>query len=57
MPFGIYGLKVDPVKHVLDGGAHWRHLTNTRKPSMCGGDAAVLSNYFDHLFKNVVKVN
>jgi len=22
-------------------GAHWRHLTNTTEPSMCGGDAAI----------------
>ena len=22
-------------------GAHWRHLKNTTKPSMCGGDAAL----------------
>jgi len=26
--------------NVLGGGAHWRHLLNTIKPSMCGGDAA-----------------
>jgi len=24
-------------------------MANTTKPSMCGGDAAFLSNYFDHL--------
>jgi len=23
------------------GGAHWRHLANTTKPSMCGVDAAL----------------
>jgi len=34
---------------VLDGGAHWRHLANTIEASMCGGDAALLSNYCDHL--------
>jgi len=22
-----------------DGGAHWRHLTNTTEPPVCGGDA------------------
>jgi len=27
-------------KHVVDGGEHWRHLANTIKPSVCGGDAA-----------------
>ena len=26
-----------------------RHLVNTIEPSICGGDAASLSNYFDHL--------
>ena len=31
-------------------GAHWRHLANTSESSMCGGDAASLSNYYDHLF-------
>jgi len=41
--------RVGPRKHVLDGGAHWRHLANTIEPSMCGGSAAFTSNYFDHL--------
>ena len=31
--------RVDPRKHVLGGGAHWRHLLNTIKSSMYGGDA------------------
>jgi len=31
-------------------GAHWRHLPNTTEKSMCGGDAAFLLNYVDHLF-------
>jgi len=31
-------------------GSHWRILANTTELSMCGGDAAFLSNYFDHLF-------
>jgi len=26
-------------------GAHWGHLANTIKPSMCGGNAAFLSDY------------
>ena len=30
-------------------GAHWRNLANTYEPFMCAGDAALLSNYFDHL--------
>ena len=34
---------------LLGGGAHWRNLANTTESSMCGGDAAFLSNYFDHL--------
>jgi len=37
MPFGMWS-PVGPVKHVLDGGAHWRHLANMIEPSMCGGD-------------------
>ena len=40
---------VGPQKDVLEWGAHWRRLANTTEPSMCGGDAAFLSNYFDHL--------
>ena len=35
---------------LLDGSADWRHLTNRIETFMCGGDAAFLSNYFDHLF-------
>ena len=30
---------------MLYGGAHWRHLTITIKSSVCGGVAALLSNY------------
>ena len=30
-------------------GVHWRHQANAIEQSMCGGDAALLSNYFDHL--------
>jgi len=37
--FGL-GTRVDPGKHVLGGGSHWRNLANTIEPSMCGGDAA-----------------
>jgi len=39
MPFGIW-TRVDPRKHELGGGAHWRNLANTTEPSMCGDDAA-----------------
>jgi len=39
---------------LLDGRAYWRHLANTIEPSICGGDASFLSNYFDHLFSIVV---
>jgi len=35
---------------VLDGGAYWRNLANTIELSVCGGDAAFLSNYVDLLF-------
>jgi len=48
MPYGIW-TAVGPGKHVFDG-AHWRHLAYRTEPSMCGGDAAFLSNYYDHLF-------
>jgi len=48
MPFGLW-TRVGPRKHALGGGAHLRHLTNTIEPSVCGGNAAFLSNYFDHL--------
>jgi len=45
MPFGLWTL-VGPRNHVLGGSAHWCHLVNNAEPSMCGGDAAFLSNYF-----------
>jgi len=32
------------------GGVHWRHLVITIEQSLCCGDAAYLSSYFDHLF-------
>jgi len=32
--------RVGPENGVSDGGAHWRHLANTIKPSVCGGDVA-----------------
>ena len=38
-----------PRKHVLHEDAHWRNLANTIESSVCGGDTAFLSNYFDHL--------
>ena len=45
MPFGLW-TRIGPKKHLL----HWHNLANTIESSMCGGDAAFLSNYFDHLF-------
>ena len=44
MPFGVW-TRVGARKHVLDGGAHWRHLANMTEPSMCGGDAAYLKTF------------
>jgi len=44
MPFWVL-TGVSPVMHVLDGSAHWRHMANTTEPSMCGLEAAFLSNY------------
>jgi len=34
--------------------AHWRQVANTIEPSVCGGDAAFLSHYFDHLLYKIV---
>jgi len=31
-------------------GTQWRQLANMTEPCMCGGEAAFLSNYSDHLF-------
>jgi len=31
-------------------GVHCRHLANMIELSLCAGDEAFLSNYFDHLF-------
>ena len=36
-------------KHILDAGAYWRNLGITNEPSVCGGYAAFLSNYFENL--------
>jgi len=44
IPFELW-----PKKVCTRWGAHWRNLANTSEPSMCGGDAAFLSNYVDHL--------
>ena len=49
MPFGMW-TRVGRMKHVLDGGAHWRNLANTIQLSMCDGDSAFFSYYFDRLF-------
>jgi len=38
-----------PKEACIMWGAHWRNLANTNEPSMSGGDAAFLSNYFDCL--------
>jgi len=35
--FGIWTW-VGPGKHILDGGAHWRHLANTIELYIYGGD-------------------
>jgi len=47
--FGMW-TRVAPKKHVLDAGAYWCYLAKMTEPSMCGCNAAFLSNYFDHLF-------
>ena len=33
---------------MLDGSAHCHHLADTIEPSLYGGNAVFLSNYFDH---------
>ena len=35
-----------PSEAYIAWGAHWRRIANTIEPSMCGGDAVFLSNYF-----------
>jgi len=45
----VWDVDSGPRKHALDGDTHWRHTTNTTELPMCGGYAAFLSNYFDHL--------
>jgi len=40
MLFGMWTRVGQRNYHVLDAGAHWRHLENTIEPSMCGDDAA-----------------
>jgi len=39
---------------VITWGSHWRNLAHTIEPSMFGGDAAFLSNYFNHLLNLVM---
>ena len=39
--------RVGQRKQVLRGSAHWRHLLNNIKPSMCGGDAVLLYHLFE----------
>jgi len=41
MPFGTWTL-VGPRNHVLDGGAHWRHLANMTETYMCSSNAVKL---------------
>jgi len=46
-PIGmLFGLRtwVGPKKHVLVGGAHWRHLANIIILSVCGSDAPVVKS-------------
>jgi len=49
-PEAVWGMNSGgPMKVCIRWGAHWRHLANTIEPSMCDGDSAFLSNYFDYL--------
>jgi len=47
LPFGLW-TRVTQGSVMLHVGAHSHHVLNKMEPSMCGGDAAFLSNYFDH---------
>jgi len=49
MSFGLW-TRMGPRKDVFHGGC----TLNTTEPSVCGDDAAFLSNYFDHLFIIVI---
>jgi len=51
MPFGIW-TRVGPGNHMLDG-VHIGATCATIEPSMCGSNAAFLSNYFDALYSSV----
>jgi len=46
---------VAPRDHVLDGGTDWRNLANKTELSLCGlrRQCSLMSNYFDHLLKEV----
>jgi len=46
--FGVW-TQMGSRKHVLDESAYWRNLANTIELSMCGDDAACLSNCADHV--------
>jgi len=48
IPFGLW-TRLGPRKHMLYG-VHIDAIWRIREPSICGGDAAFLSNYVDHLF-------
>jgi len=61
LPFGLW-TRVGRRKHRFNrirqvapmcphGKAHWRHLSNTIEPSVCGGDVVLcqIRAYFDHL--------
>ena len=53
MPLSLWTLVLR--NHVLDGGAHWRHLANMIEPFVCGSDAAVLQmiDHFFHFFRTM----
>jgi len=48
MPFGLW-THICLWEACVTCGAHWHNLANMIEPSMCGGDAVFLSNFFDHL--------
>jgi len=50
------GCVLEWVQVIVSTGGHWRHLADTIKLPVCGGDAALLSNNFDHLLFIVVGI-
>jgi len=53
MSFGVR-TRVGPRNPVLDGGAHWRNVANTIKPSVCGSYATLCQITFTTCYYHYV---